>query len=229
MLGQSPKQAEVDPAVLLPWLKDVVLRTEDSRTTDIKVRLRGNILHVLCESALAELPRDYVLMRLVRSLMEPDIKARLETEFPDIHQLYVYNRQKPEAKPVWSAPIYLNRLERQLERLVEGAKDSKIAAKVIQRSALPASPAQLSDISLARQGDSDAIARYLSEALSALNVGVDVSARVVPGKARRSKSVISARNGDSEAPDPPLNLHRQFQSRQKQPMIHQPVTLSTRR
>ncbi|PZO19504.1 MAG: hypothetical protein DCF25_08445 [Leptolyngbya foveolarum] len=198
MLGQSSKQAEIDPAALLPWLKEVVLRTKDSRTTDVKVRLRGNILHVLCESLSAELPKDYVLMRLVRSLMEPDIKARLETEFPDIHQIYVYNRRNQEAKPVWSAPIYLNRLERQLGRLVEGAEDSKIATQIIQRSALPASPEQLSDISLARQGDSAAIARYLSEALSALNVGVAVSARVVPGKARRSKSVISARNGHSD-------------------------------
>jgi len=198
MLGQSPKQTEADPAALLPWLKDVILRTEDSRTTDIKVRLRGNILHVLCESVSAELPKDYVLMRLVRSLMEPATKARLEAEFPEVHQVYVYNRRDQAAKPVWSAPIYLNRLARHLTRLVEGAEDSQLAAKVIQRSALPASPEQLSDISLARQGDSEAIARYLSEALSALNVGVAVSARVVPGKARRSKSVISARISESE-------------------------------
>ena len=199
MLGHSPKQAEADPATLLPWLKDIVLRPEDSRTTEIKVRLRGNILHLLCESASAKLSKDYVLMRLVRSLMEPDIKARLETEFPDIRQIYVYNRRGQETKPVWSAPIYLNRLEKHLERLVEGAEDSKIAARIVAHSAIPASPAQLSDISLARQGDSEAIARYLSVTLSALNVGVEVSARVVPGKARRSKSVISARASSHES------------------------------
>lgn len=212
MLGHFPRQAEADPAVLLPWLKDVVLREKDGATTDIKVRLRGNILHVLCESVSESLPKDYVLMRLVRSLMEPKVKARLEEAFPAIHQIYVYNRQALEAKPAWSAPIYLNRLERHLERLVEGAEDRQIAVKVAQRSGLlknslpDSSPdssllaAQLSDISLARQGDSEAIARYLSEALSALNVGVQVSARVVPGKARRSKSVISVR--PSEQLDP---------------------------
>lgn len=192
MLGHFPKQAEADPAALLPWLKDVVLRPEESHTTQIKVRLRGNILHVLCESASEGLSRDYVLMRLVRSLLDPDIKARLEAEFPDIRQIYVYNRRGQETKPVWSAPIYLNRLERHLERLVESAHDSKIVARVAARSSLPASSEQLSDISLARQGDSEAIARYLSEALSALNVGVEVDAKVVPGKARRAKSVISA-------------------------------------
>ena len=202
MLGHSPKQSEADPATLLPWIKNVVLRPEDSRTTNIKVRLRGNILHLLCESPSAELPKDYVLMRLVRSLMEPEISERLETDFPEIHQVYVYNRRGQEPKPLWSAPIYLNRLERHLERLVEGAEDSKIAARIVAHSALPASPAQLSDISLARQGDSEAIARYLSVALSALNVGVEVSARVVPGKARRSKSVISPRTNDAEPADP---------------------------
>lgn len=194
MLGQSPKQAEADPMALLPWLEDVILKPEDSRITEIKVRLRGNILHVLCESTAAEgLSKDYVLMRLVRSLMEPEIQARLKAEFPSIHQVYVYNRRNREAKPAWSAPIYLNRLEHHLERLVEGASDSKIVARVAARSDLLTSSEQLSDISLARQGDSAAIARYLSEALSALNVGVEVSAKVVPGKARRSKSVIDAR------------------------------------
>ena len=196
MLGHFPKQAEADPATLLPWLKDVVLRPEDSAVTNVKVRLRGNILHVLCESGKRGLSKDYVLMRLVRSLMEPEVKARLEEDFPHIHQIYVYSRKAKASKPVWSAPIYLNRLERHLERLVEGASDSKLVAKVAQRSDLPTSPEQLSDISLARQGDSGAIARYLSEALSALNVGVEVSARVVPGKARRSKAVISTRMGD---------------------------------
>ena len=198
MLGHFPRQAEANPANLLPWLKDVVLRFEDSGTTDVQVRLRGNILHVLCESVTKSLPKDYVLMRLVRSLMQPEVKTRFEQEFPDIHQIYVYNRQALEAKPVWSAPIYLNRLEKHLVRLVEGAKDSQAVAKVARSSDLSTSPEQLSDISLARQGDSEAIARYLSEALSALNVGVKVSARVVPGKARRSKSVISARPSESE-------------------------------
>lgn len=204
MLGHFSKQAEADPMALIPWLESVVLRPEESRTTAIKVRLRGNILHVLCESASSEgLSKDYVLMRLVRSLMEPDIQSRLETDFPDIHQIYVYNRRNRQAKPAWSAPIYLNRLEHHLERLVEAAEDSRIVARVAARSALPASFTQLSDISLARQGDSAAIARYLSEALSALNVGVEVSAKVVPGKARRSKSVIDARpQGLSKASQP---------------------------
>ncbi len=247
MLGHSsPQKADADPATLIPWLKEVILRPGNASATEIQVRLRGNILHVLCESvqvsqqaseeqasrqaleaseeqaseeALAqtleqvELSRDCVMARLVRSLMEPAAKVRLDEEFPQIHQVYVYSRIAPGAKPVWSAPIYLNRLEKHLERLgkerlVSGASDAEAIAKAVQTDiqtdtptanasptsfnpSLLLSAEQLSDISLARQGDSGAIARYLSEALSALNVGVKVSARVVPGKARRAQAVVA--------------------------------------
>lgn len=210
MLGYSPStQADADPAALIPWLKEVVLRPEDSVATEVQVRLRGNILHVLCESDQAALTKAYVLMRLVRSLMTPEVKAHLAEEFPQIYQIYVYSRKAPDPKPVWSAPIYLNRLEKHLERLVTGANDAEAVAQVAKKANLTAavadddnsgdssgnsglpSPEQLSDISLARQGDSGAIARYLGEALSALNVGVKVSARVVPGKARKAKAVVA--------------------------------------
>ncbi len=199
MLGHLPRQkADTDPATLLPWLRETILRREDVPGTGIQVRLRGNILHVLCESDQVELPRDYVLMRLVRSLLEPEVKERFESEFPQVHQVYVYSRHS-QPKPVWSAPIYLNRLERHLERLVQSAADVDEVTATARSSDIPISSKQLSNISLARQGDSDAIARYLSETLSALNVGVKVSARVVPGKARKTRSVITTHTPESIA------------------------------
>ena len=256
MLGHSPRQkAAADPAILVPWLKETVLRPEDATLAEVRVRLRGNILHVLWESAArGALPRELVLMRLVRSLQAPEVKARLEDEFPQIYQIYVYSRGPLDSKPAWSAPIYLNRLDKHLALLVHGASDAETVAKIAAAASLAsedsvlannvqglsaradesatdesvtdesvtdesgfgapllkepeeskneeirsnveslaASPPleQLLDISLARRGDSSAIARYLSEALSALNVGVKVSARVVPGKARRAKAVVA--------------------------------------
>ncbi|MEL7331462.1 MAG: DUF1574 domain-containing protein [Cyanobacteria bacterium J06560_2] len=190
MLGHLPRQkTDADPATLLPWLRETILRPEHSLDTGVQVRLRGNILHVLCESSAEQLTREYVLMRLVRSLLDPDVQDRFEREFPQVYQIYVYSRIALEPKPVWSAPIYLNRLERHLERLVQSAADVDQVVATARESDIPISSEQLSNISLARQGDSDAIARYLSEALSALNVGVKVSARVVPGKARKPRVI----------------------------------------
>lgn len=189
---KTKQKVAVDPVTLLPWLEDTLLLAGSDIDADIQVRLRGNILHVLCESARVALPRSFVLMRLVRSLLEPDVQDRLADEFPQVYQIYVYSRRLNERKPVWSAPIYLNRLETHLERLVESEENIETLTQTAASSDIPVSSDQLSNISLARQGDSDAIARYLSEALGSLNVGVQVSARVVPGKARRAKSIVAS-------------------------------------
>ena len=250
--------ADADVQALIPWFKAAALSAKEEATTDVRIKLRGNILHALCQSSQSDLVQEDVLMRLVRSLMQPEVKARFEAEFPQVHQIYVYNRRTNEAKPAWSAPVYLNRLERQLERLVaeaatqteaeslsealvrslsaevgsaevgsaetgnanadganagnvningvgsvdtdslEGVAESDAQADipvlprgVSSASKSQASPAQVSDLMLARKGDSAAIARYLSEALGALNVGVKVNARIVPGKPKQSEEQVS--------------------------------------
>ncbi|NJM97385.1 MAG: hypothetical protein HC800_09615 [Phormidesmis sp. RL_2_1] len=158
-----------------------------------------------------------MLMRLVRSLMQTDVKARIEREFPQIHQIYIYSCLASHTKPVWSAPIYLNRLEHHLERLMQAVavqpetaqpETAQPETNQLNTNRQPtdddssALARQLSETSsemgLARQGDSGAIARYLSEALSALNVGVQVSARVVPGKARRAQAIVGVNHQPSE-------------------------------
>ncbi|MEO0887793.1 MAG: hypothetical protein AAFY54_17955, partial [Cyanobacteria bacterium J06648_10] len=201
---------DTDPSTLLPWLRETLLRPESSQDTGIRVRLRGNILHVLCESRAVALKRNYVLMRLVRSLLDPDVQAKLAKEFPQVYQIYVYSRKAEEPKPVWSAPIYLNRLETHLERLVQSDADADKVVKTAESSDIPASSEHLSNISLARQGDSDAIARYLSETLSALNVGVKVSARVVPGKARKTRAIVTPHPPESasEQTDDASTIHQ---------------------
>ncbi len=229
MLGHFPEQqVAADPDTLIPWLRETVLRPEDSAVTNLQVRLRGNILHVLCEAAQTGPGRDDVLLKLVRSLMDPAVRSRLKSDFPQIYQIYVYSRQRFTNKPIWSAPIYLNRLEQHLERLVPAPapEDADLQATQPAPPAAPdASPTPdllasdasstdssnssqsdssvlaqpLSNFDLACQGDPAAIAQYLSEALSDLNVGVQVSARVAPGKARRAKSVVVAYRSPEKA------------------------------
>ncbi|MEO0758278.1 MAG: DUF1574 domain-containing protein [Cyanobacteria bacterium J06648_16] len=199
MLGKSKSAASLLPSDLLPWLAEAIHQP----TERLQVKLRGNILHVLCESD-APLPREHTLLRLVKALLEPSIKDWFAQDFSQIYQLYFYSRQPQQKQPDWSAPIYLNRLERHLDRLIAAGKD----AATVQHAAaeLLASKTQAigkldettsaivrSNVSLAKKGDADAIARYLSETLSALDIGVEVSVKAVPGKAKRAKTVMALR------------------------------------
>lgn len=191
---KSDQPPTLDPTALLPWLEDVINNGDCS----LKVKLRGNILHVYAQS-VAGLDREYVLLRLVRSLLDPDRKASLIKEFSQVYQLYFYSGRSEQQRPDWSTPIYLNRLERHLEQLVETSAD----LEEMKRSTAhltsgigylddATSAIVLSNASLARKGDPDAIARYLSQTLSALDVGVDVVVNAIPGKAKRAQGVVTA-------------------------------------
>jgi hypothetical protein len=215
MLGKS-KQAlkqtvDATPSDLIPWLESVV----NQPVRKLQVKLRGNILHVLCESEAA-LDREHLLLRLVRALLEEATQSRLNQEFPQIYQIYFYSRQRDQKQPDWSAPIYLNRLDRHLEQLVAVSSHAdeirETAAAITSAQGIgqlneAVSAIVLSNVSLARRGDPDAIARYLSETLSALDVGVDVKVRALPGKARRSRTVMARRVGNQPVSvDPAADL-----------------------
>lgn len=191
---KSDQPPPSDPKALLPWLEDVV----NCPDCALEVKLRGNILHVYARSAKG-LDREYVLVRLVRSLLDPDRRAALTKDFPHIYQLYFYSGRSEEQKPDWSTPIYLNRLERHLEQLVETSADldemKRSTAHLTSGIGYldeATSAIVLSNASLARKGDPDAIARYLSQTLSSLDVGVDVVVNAIPGKAKRAQGVITA-------------------------------------
>ncbi|MBE9069194.1 DUF1574 domain-containing protein [Leptolyngbya cf. ectocarpi LEGE 11479] len=201
-------QTPSDPKALLPWLEDVV----NCADCDLDVKLRGNILHVYARSETG-LDREYVLVRLVRSLLDPDQKASLTKDFPHIYQLYFYSGRAEEQKPDWSTPIYLNRLERHLEQLVETSADldemKRSTAHLTSGIGYldeATSAIVLSNVSLARKGDPDAIARYLSQTLSSLDVGVDVVVNAIPGKAKRAQGVITAAAVAAATVDPSREL-----------------------
>jgi hypothetical protein len=184
--------ASSSPSGLLNWLKaalgepDVVLHS----------KLRGNILHVLCETP-GPLEQTSALLGLVRYLLETSDHPSLGQLYPQVYQLYLYSRRLGETKPDWTAPIYLNRLERHLAQLVlehQDGADLQAAQSLLEdytrdHPDLAASgdisgrAMVLSNLSLARKGDPEAIAWYLSEVLSCLDVGVWVSIKAIPGLA----------------------------------------------
>jgi hypothetical protein len=137
-------------------------------TIGVKVRLRGNDLHILCEGL--ECPQRWqTLSDLLRALQQTDLDALTSKEQPAIYQVLVYGRKKGEHKPEWCHKVHLNQLDRHIEQvdraLIEDAEKSsrKLGGALI-----------VSNESLARQGQPEAIARYLSETLSAFGVAVKV-------------------------------------------------------
>lgn len=199
MLGKPPTSpTEIAPSSLMPWLAQAVVSPDGQNPIDLQIKLRGNILHVLCQSARS-LSSDRILLSLVKALLEPELKTRLAQDFPQIYQFFVYSRVAGERQPEWTAPLYLDRLERHLAQLVLRHPDDEEAVALLHQligdatgvapSAAPAdlpeeisSAIVVSNLSLARKGKPEAIARYLSELLSSLDVGVWVSVRAFPGQ-----------------------------------------------
>jgi hypothetical protein len=132
----------------------------------VKVRLRGNDLHILCEGL--ECPQRWrTLSDLLRALQQTDLDILTSNEQPSIYQVFVYGRKKGEHRPKWCHRVYLNQLERHLEQVELALQDSEKSIGV-------GGAMIISNESLARRGDPNAIARYLSETLSPLGVSVHV-------------------------------------------------------
>lgn len=146
---------------LLQW----VSQATGINTFGVKVRLRGNDLHILCEGL--ECPQRWrTLSDLLHALQQTDLDVLTSNEQPSIYQVFVYGRKKGEYRPEWCHKVYLNQLERHLEQVEQALLED--AAKA------PGGAMILSNESLARRGDANAIARYLSETLSAMGVAVQV-------------------------------------------------------
>ncbi|NET31257.1 MAG: DUF1574 domain-containing protein [Cyanothece sp. SIO1E1] len=207
----------------------------------VHVRLRGNILHVLCEGT--PIPeRRLVLLRVIPSLQNAKLKHLLAVAQPQIYQLSIYGRTSGHKQPDWVAPIYLNQLNRhwlQLQQQQSQAADfithpepvyqrqmdrhsgvSKTQNSVPPDAVSPtavsptdtlsstqSSAIVLTNQSLAKRGEPDAIARYLSETLNTLGVAVRVSV-----KARSYQSKSSSSVADASAPTQPGQTTHQTQA-----------------
>ena len=162
----------------------------------VKVRLRGNDLYILCESQECP-PRWDTLSDLLKALQQTDLDALTKSEQPSIYQVFVYGKKKSEKRPQWCHKVYLNQLDKHLEQV----------NLALLRANPPSGGALiLSNESLARQGDPNAIARYLSETLSTLGVAVQVKVK----NQKPLKSIAQSQNRlwvfcqSNYTPDPSL-------------------------
>lgn len=149
---------------LLQW----VSQATGIHSLGVKVRLRGNDLHILCEGL--ECPQRWrTLSDLLHALQKTNLDDLTSKEQPSIYQVFVYGRKRGEYRPQWCHKVHLNQLERHLEQVEQ--------ALLANGEKVPGGALILSNESLARRGDANAIARYLSETLSAMGVAVQVTVK----------------------------------------------------
>ncbi|MEH1920427.1 DUF1574 family protein [Nostoc sp.] len=147
-------------------------------TFGVKVRLRGNDLHILCEGT--ECPQRWrTLSDLLQALQQTNLDILTSSEQTSIYQVFVYGRRKGEQRPSWCHRVHLNQIDKHLDEvqqalLADSEKSKQSGGALI-----------VSNESLARQGNPEAIARYLSETLSTL--GVSVQAKIKPYQPKNSQ------------------------------------------
>jgi hypothetical protein len=132
---------------------------------------------------------------LLKALQQTNLDALTKSEQPSIYQVFVYGKKKTEKRPEWCHKVYLNQLEKHLEEVKQALLTANRATGALI----------LSNESLARQGDPNAIARYLSETLSTLGVAVQVKVK------RQIKANVPSNKGrlwvfcqSNYTPDPSL-------------------------
>jgi hypothetical protein len=157
----APSPLPTSTPSLLQWLYQVI----NVPKLRLQVRSRGNNLYILCEGNRCP-EAATIVANLVRGLMQRDLQSLLPTDQAVIYQVVLYGREKGRQRPDWAEVLQLDQLEQHLEGM-EVPRPAGSAALVV------------SNFSLAKQGQPDAIARYLSEELSSLGIAVQANARSV--------------------------------------------------
>ena len=159
-LSSSP-QTVGSQLPLLPWLYRVI----GIPHIHLQVRLRGNNLYVLAEGRGCP-ERSLIFEHLVRALSKTAIETLLSPNQPKIYQVVLYGRRIGESRPQWAEVIHIAQIDRYLEKLENPKAEADTTVAM-----------ELANLGMARRGKPDAIARYLSEALSALGVAVRASVK----------------------------------------------------
>lgn len=157
----SSSQAVGAKLPLLPWLHRVIGMPH----LHLQARLRGNNLYILSESRNCP-ERSLILEQLVRALSTTALETLLPPTQPKIYQVVLYGRRAGEPRPQWAEVIHVAQIDRYLEKLDNPKTEAETTVAI-----------ELANLGMAKRGRPDAIARYLSEALSALGVAVRASVK----------------------------------------------------
>ncbi len=167
--GQLPISAETpqEPAIARRHLKQWLQQTFGHSQAHIKIRLKGNHLHILVESDPS--PDADAIAAMLSHALASDSSGSLPLKSAQIHRLIVYGRHVGGKRPLWTKAIDLNLSETEL-------------SGDLNATSLTKADSVASYFAQAQQGEPDAIARYLSNALSSLGVAVRVKAEEIHGQ-----------------------------------------------
>lgn len=141
-------------STLAQWLTQVI----EMENSCLKLHLRGNNLHLLCQGEL--LDRVKLLHRLLPALKKTDLNAFTSADAPQIYQIQLYGCKMGQTHPVWSCTLYLNQLDAHLAQLQQetttktaGHQDRKeqarkeVISEQLPRPGSQASPPEKSQLS----------------------------------------------------------------------------------
>jgi hypothetical protein len=197
---------------LKAWVHQIIGHSQ----ARIKMRLRGNTLHILCESAPC-LEASVVMANLQQAIAATPLEKVLPAD-PPIYRILIYGRTLGEATPVWTKAIQLE--ESQLEESQRAESKPQQQAEVRQEAAARQQAARqkaedgeqaaqgkgqrtggnrregaVALLELAEAENPEAIARYLSEVFSSMGVSIRAKIETVALKPNpfAANSPLSAR------------------------------------
>jgi len=178
MVLKIKKDTRNSPSDLQAWISEAIGPVGGR----VRVRRRGNDLHILCEASIC--PDPEAVLPVLKSAIAPHLETWLDGgDQPPVYKVRVYGRQFAMRYPAWTQTIALDQLDRETTPRIKGAL--------------------VSNRTLASQGDPRAIARYLSETLSPLGVGVKVQ-RIAINKTEGSYFRLFVRCFSNYIPDSSL-------------------------
>lgn len=159
------KRAQKDRlSSLAQWAYSVIGEPEAC----VRVRLRGNNLHILCENSEL-LEAKALVNRLLLALKTPKQgEAFPIDQSSPISQLIIYGRTVGQDRPDWIKQISLKPLPTYEDNTFQTSHQTAIDDSTTTEELL------ISHASLARSGSPEAIAHYLGNTLSSLGVSVKV-------------------------------------------------------
>ncbi len=170
MLDVDQRTPKERPSSLAQW----AYRAIGQPGVCLRVRLRGNKLHILCESRQI-LDAQTVVNRFIKALkgQEGGDSLPIDPENP-IHQIIIYGRLLGQERPEWIKQINIKPSRTNDAKAPKTSTDASFDAVKHKSSFV------VSNENLARSGSPEAIAHYLSQSISSLGVSVKVLIQNLP-------------------------------------------------